>query len=119
MGRRPSPLRPRKVVINGDQVSYLVRVPESLRKQEGTRSGKKFFAKEGEAKGYCNKLESLLRNYTDKAHGLTDAQKIEAQEAYEKLATVPGARLLPAVDLYLAHLNAQSRTVTLEVTLRS
>ena len=111
MGRRPALLQPRKVVVNGDQVRWEVRVPRELRQQEGAL--RRFFAKEGEAKGYCNRLASNARNYSDKARGLTDAQKIEAQEAFEQLRQYPGATLAAAVAHYATHLSIEGRSVTL------
>ena len=112
MGRRAAPLVPRKVVVNG-VVQWAVRVPASLRKQEGVKDGRKYLGTEAIAKGYCKKLESLLRNYSDKAHGLTDAQKIEAQECFERLAESPGASLTAAVEMYLTHRAQAQRSVTL------
>ena len=56
MSRRPAPLTPRKVAINGGQVRWEVRIPTELRKQEG--GTRRFFAKEAVAKGFCNRLAS-------------------------------------------------------------
>lgn len=111
MGRRPAPLEPRKVTVNGGEVRWEVRIPAELRKQEGkTRA---YFVKEAEAKGFCNRLKSDLRNYTDKARGLTDAQKIEAQTAFEQLRQYPGATLAAAVDHYIQRLQIEQRSVSL------
>ena len=112
MGRRTAPMQPRKVQLRGE-VRWEVRIDPQLRKQEGGQV-RRLFRKEGEAKSYASRLHDNLRNYSDKARGLTDEQKIEAQHAYAKLAGVPGARLLDAVDLYLEHLNQKSRSVSVE-----
>ncbi len=113
MGRRAAPLVPRKVVVNGD-VQWAVRVPLPLRKQEGVKDGRKHLGTEAIAKGYCKKLEGLLRNYSDKAHGLTDAQKIEAQACFERLLESSGASLSAAVEMYLTHRAQAQRSGTLE-----
>lgn len=112
MGRHAAALKPRKVTINGNQERWEVRIPEPLRKQEAAL--RRFFAKQGEAQGLCNRLANDLRNYSDKARGLTDAQKIEAQEAFARLSEMPGARLADAVKLYLEHLAQKARSVTLD-----
>ncbi len=103
---------PRRVTVNGDQTRWEVRIDKALRKQEG--GTRKYFHKQAEAQGYCNGLHAKLRNYSDKARGLTDAQKIEAQEAFEKLAPVIGANLADAIKYYLAHLAVRNRSVTLK-----
>ena len=102
MARRPAPLIPRKVSVGG-QVRWEVRVPTELRKQE--KSARPRFVKESEAKGYCNRLKSNLLRYSDKARGLTDAQKIEAHTCFERLASYPNASLSQAVDLLVARLD--------------
>lgn len=71
-------------------------------------------ATEAIAKGYCKKPETLLRNYSDKAHGLTDAQKIEAQECFTLLSDSPGASMTEAVRRYLAHRAQAQRSVMLQ-----
>lgn len=115
MGRRPAILKPRKVVTNKTQVSWIVIVPQQLRKQEDcSADGRTYHPSQAVAQAYCTRLESDLRNYSDKARGLTDAQKIEAQEAFERLSAVPGANLRAAIDLYLAHLEQMNRSVTLD-----
>ena len=111
MGRRPAPLEPRKVTVNGGEVRWEVRIPAELRKQEGKT--RRYFLKQAEALGYCNRLRTDARRFSDKAHGLTDAQKIEAQACFEQLAQWPGATLTAAVAHYGAHLNQQARSVTL------
>ncbi len=113
MGRNQSPIEPRKTIVHG-QVRYEVRIPLELRKQEASSSGRKICKTQGEADGYCRKLKGLLLHYTDKARGLTDGQKIEAQDAFARLSAVPGANLRDAIDHYLAHLEQQNRSVTLE-----
>ena len=105
-------MEPRKVTINDGEVRWEVRIPKELRKQEGKT--RRYFGKQNEAQGYCNGLKNKLRNYSDKARGLTDAQKIEAQEAYDILASVPGARLLDAVHRHVQHLKQEGQSVTLE-----
>ena len=75
MARKPAPLVPRRVSINGE-IRWEVRVPAELHKQE--RSARPRFLKESEAKGYCNRLKTDLLRYSAKACGLSDAQKIEA-----------------------------------------
>ena len=104
-------MQPRKVTLRGE-TRWEVRIDARLRKQEGggTRG---LFRKQAEAQGYANGLQIKLRNYSDKAHGLTDAQKIEAQEAFARLAEVPGASLTAAVDYYLAHLAQMNRSMSL------
>ena len=71
MGRKPVSLTPRKVLTNGHAERWEVRVPAEFRKQEAAT--RRFFAKQIEAQGYCNRLKIDLRNYSDKARGLTDA----------------------------------------------
>ena len=107
MARRIAPLVPRKVLING-QVRWEVRVPTELQPQE--KSARPRFLKESEAKGYCNRLKSDLLRYSDKARGLTDAQKIEAHACFERLAAYPAATLSQAVDLLLVRLNRAARS---------
>ena len=107
MARRPAPLAPRKVSING-HVRWEVRVPVELRLQE--KSARPRFLKESEAKGYCNRLKSDLLRYSDKARGLTDAQKIEAHACFERLVAYPAATLTHAVDLLMARLDRSSRS---------
>ena len=102
MARKPAPLIPRKVSINGE-VRWEVRVPAELRKQE--KSARPRFIKESEAKGYCNRLKTDLLRYSDKARGLTDAQKIEAHRCFERLAVYPAATLSQAVDLLITRLD--------------
>ena len=99
MARKPAPLVPRRVSING-HVRWEVHVPTELQPQE--KSARPRFLKESEAKGYCNRLKSDLLRYSDKARGLTDAQKIEAHACLERLATYPTATLTQAVDLLVA-----------------
>lgn len=111
MGRRRSEIKPRKVLVNG-LTRFEVRVPIELQKQEG--KARAYFETNAVAQGFCNRLKSSLLNYSDKARGLSDAQKIEAQEAYEMLSAVPGARLLDAVRRYLDHLAIEQRSVTVE-----
>ena len=74
-----------------------------MRKQEN--SARPRFVKESGAKGYCNRLKSDLLRYSDKARGLTDAQKIEAHACFERLASYPNASLSQAVDLLVARLD--------------
>ena len=102
MARRPAPLASRKVSINGS-VRWEVRVPAELQPQE--KSARPRFLKESEAKGYCNRLKSDLLRYSDKARGLTDAQKIEAHRCFERLEAYPAATLSQAVDLLVARLD--------------
>ena len=90
MARGPAPFAPRKVSISG-HVRWEVRVPAELQPQEN--SARPRFIKESEAKGYCNRLKSDLLRYSDKARGLTDAQKIEAHACFERLAAHPAATL--------------------------
>ena len=113
MDRHAAPLQPRKVFVNGSQVRWKVRIPQELCQQEGGM--RRFFAKEGEAKGFCIRLASDLRNYSDKARGLTDAQKIEAQAAFEQLRQYQTASLTVAV----AHLHRADgeRVSVVEVSL--
>jgi integrase len=103
---------PRKVTVNGDQTRWEVRIDKALRKQEG--GIRKYFPRLAEAQGYCNRLQAELRNYSDKARGLTDAQKIEAQDAFDRLATMQGAKLPDAIEYYLAHLAVRNRSKTLK-----
>ena len=84
------------MTVNG-LARFEVRVPAEIRKQENVT--RRFFAKEAEAKGYCARLASDLRNYSDKARGLTDEQKIAAQEAFTRSAEVPGASLTAAMEM--------------------
>ena len=107
MARRPAPLAPRKVSING-YVRWEVRVPAELQPQE--KSARPRFLKESDAKGYCNRLKSDLLRYSDKARGLTDAQKIEAHACFERLAAYPAASLTQAVDLLVARLDRAARS---------
>ncbi len=107
MARRPAPLAPRKVSING-HVRWEVRVPAELQSQE--KSARPRFLKESEAKGYCNRLKSDLLRYSDKARGLTDAQKIEAHGCFERLAAYPAATLSQAVDLLIARLDRSAHS---------
>lgn len=107
MARRPAPLAPRKVSIDGS-VRWEVRVPAELQPQE--KSARPRFLKESEAKGYCNRLKSDLLRYSDKARGLTDAQKIEAHACFERLAAYPTATLSQAVDLLVSRLDRSARS---------
>ena len=107
MSRRPALLAPRKVSING-HVRWEVRVPAELHSQE--KATRPRFLKESEAKGYCNRLKSDLLRYSDKARGLTDAQKIEAHACFERLAAYPAASLTQAVDVLVARLDRSSRS---------
>ena len=107
MARRLAPLVPRKVSING-HVRWEVRVPAELQSQE--TSTRPRFLKESEAKGYCNRLKADLLRYSDKARGLTDAQKIEAHACFERLAAYPAASLTQAVDLLVARLDRAARS---------
>ena len=107
MARRPAPLAPRKISING-HVRWEVRVPAELQPQE--KSPRPRFLKEAEAKGYCNRLKSDLLRYSDKARGLSDAQKIEAHACFERLAVYPAASLSQAVDLLVARLDRAARS---------
>ena len=111
MGRRPAPLEPRKVTVNGGKVRWEVRIPAELRKQQGKT--RRYFLKQAEAQGFCNTLRTDARRFSDKAHGLTDAQKIEAQACFEQLQQWSGATLTAAVAHYGAHLSQQARSVTL------
>ena len=115
MGRPSAILEPKRVTINGGQVSYLVRVPQDLRAREKTKDGRKYFPTQAVAQGYCNRLKSDLRNYSDKARGLSDAQKIEAQECFDLLAASPGASMTDAVKEYLVRREQAGRSVTVEV----
>lgn len=107
MARRPAPIAPRRVSINGS-VRWEVRVPAELQPQE--KSARPRFLKESEAKGYCNRLKSDLLRYSDKARGLTDAQKIEAHACFERLAAYPTATLSQAVDLLVSRLDRSARS---------
>ena len=107
MARKPAPLVPRKVSISG-HVRWEVRVPAELQPQE--RAARPRFLKESEANGYCNRLKSDLLCYSDKARGLTDAQKIEAHACVERLAGYPAATLTQAVDLLVARLDHAARS---------
>ena len=107
MSRKASPLVPRKTSISGE-VRWEVRVPIELRQAESV--ARRRFAKEGEAKGYCNRLKADLLQYSDKARGLTDKQKIEAQECFTKLQAYPGATLTHAVDLLIERLTRDGKS---------
>ena len=107
MSRTNAALVPRKIsVLN--QVRWEVRVPAELRQQE--KATRRRFPREAEAKGYCNRLKGDLFNYSDKARGLTDAQKIEAQVCFSRLADYPAATLTQAVDLLLNRLDRAARS---------
>jgi hypothetical protein len=81
------PMQPRKVLLRG-QVRWEVRIDQRLRKQEQGKV-RALYHTQAEAQSYCKRLESDLRNYSDKARGLSDAQKIEAQTCFERLANDP------------------------------
>ena len=78
------------------------------------RDRRKYFPKESIAQGYCNRLKSDLLHYSDKARGLSDAQKIEAQACFERLAAQPDASMTDAVDEYIERLKQARRSVILE-----
>ena len=59
--------------------------PNSIPQEKSARPR---FLKESEAKGYCNRLKTDLIRYSDKARGLTDAQKIEAQACFERSGSI-------------------------------
>lgn len=107
MARQPAPLTPRRILVGG-QVRWEVRIPVELRKQEAAI--RRRFIKEQEAKGFCNRLKSDLVRYSDKARGLTDQQKMEAQECFARLVAHPGTTLTRAVDLFLERLNHASKS---------
>ena len=86
---------------NRPATPWYVRVPTSLRKVE-TRQ-KVFFAKEGVAKAYRDKLLGLQRNADQLAFGLTEAQRVEAAECFAMLAP-KGKGLREAVEFFLTHL---------------
>lgn len=87
-----------------------VRVPKELRTKEGHT--RRYFPRQNLALGYCQRLKTDLLYYSDKARGLTDAQKIEATKCFELLTSSPGASLVEAVKQYLVRREQSVRSVT-------
>lgn len=90
---------------------YMVRVPTELHAVENKK--KRFFAKEGEAKAFRDRLRREMGNYRAQALGLSDAQKIEAADCYARLERF-GRSLTDAVGIAIKYWEQAGKSITLE-----
>ncbi len=108
---------PRRFVLKVTKVSYspdkpyMVRVPAALQKMEGSQ--RRFLDKESVAKSYVARLSREMGSYQAQALGLTDAQKIEAAECFERIKPFH-VDLRDAVTHYLEYLATAGQSVAAE-----
>ncbi len=108
---------PRRFVLKVTKVSYspdkpyMVRVPAALQKMEGSQ--RRFFDRESVAKSYVARLSREMGSYQAQALGLSDAQKIEAAECFERIKPFH-VDLRDAVTHYLEYLATAGQSVNAE-----